>query len=124
MEKSEDPLMKPVAERYPDHQWLVKGAFVTAVAVGMGGAVTKIWDTFYDNWKDSPLVKDLRKDRELARKALAKQAKKNPMSRSDFMAAQKEIEDAWSSGFNKRLKDSVGIESEGWGVIKGTWQQN
>lgn len=123
MEKSDDALLKPVEERYPDHQWLVKGAFVTALATGFGGAVTKIWDMFYDNWKNSELFSDLRKAREDAKSALATEAKNNPMSRSDFVAGQKAIEDAWSSGFNKRLKETLGIESEGLGVIKGTWQR-
>lgn len=123
MEKSDDPLLKPVSERYPDHQLLVKGAFVTALATGFGGAITKIWDLFYDGWKHSELFADLKQTREDAKSALALQAKANPMSHVDFVAAQKTIEDTWSKDFNKRLKETVGIESEGWGVIKGTWQR-
>jgi hypothetical protein len=123
MEKSDDSLLKPVTERYPDHQWLVKGAFVTAVAVGTGGAISAIWKTFYDSWKDSPLVSDLKKDREKATETLALKAKSSPMSRVDFIANKKTIEDAWSTGFNKRLKNHLGIESEGLGMVKGTWQR-
>lgn len=123
MEKSDDPLSKPVSERYPDHQWLIKGALVTALATGFGGAVTKIWDMFYDNWKNDDLFSDLKKTREEEKLALSAEAKTSGMNHDVFISKVKTIEDTWSKGFNARLKEKLGVESEGWGMIKGTWQR-
>ena len=123
MEKSEEPILQPVEKRYPDHQWLMKGAFVTALLTNFGHTVTRIWDLFYDNWKNDALFADLKTTRETAKDALSLKAKTEPMTRSQFVEASKKIENAWSTNFNKRLKDSLGIESEGLGMLKGTWQR-
>lgn len=123
MENREHDIIKPVTERYPDHQWLVKGAFATAVLTSFGGAVIKVWDLFYDNWKKTDLFTDLQETREDAKKDLLKKAKNNSMDRKEFTLEMEEIENSWSKAFNKRLKDTLGIESEGLGMIKGTWQR-
>lgn len=123
MEKSEDPLLQPIVKRYPDHQWLIKGAFVTALLTSLGSAVTKIWDLFYDSWKNEDLFSDLKAKRLADKAALAAEAKRHSLSHNEFISKVEKIESAWSEGFNKRLKENLGIESEGFGFFKGTWQR-
>jgi hypothetical protein len=124
MEKSDDPLLQPVAKRYPDHQWLLKAGLASAVFIGFGRAVIQTWDLFYNNWKENPLFKDLRETREKAKAALSNTIQTSGMDYKDISTEMKTIENKWSSAFNKRLFEKMGIESEGpWGRIKGTWQR-
>jgi hypothetical protein len=124
MEKSDDPLLQPVAKRYPDHQWLLKAGLVSAILIGFGRAVIQTWELFYNNWKENPLFKDLRETREAAKKTLSDQIQTRGMSYKDISHEMKTIENTWSAAFNKRLLEKTGIETEGpWGRIKGTWQR-
>ena len=124
MEKSDDPLLQPVAKRYPDHQWLLKAGVASAVLIGFGRAVIQTWELFYNNWKENPLFKDLRNTREEARQALSDKIQTSGMSYKNISNEMKTIENKWSTDFNKRLLEKTGIESEGpWGRIKGTWQR-
>jgi hypothetical protein len=124
MEKSDDPLLQPVAKRYPDNQWLLKAGLATAILTGLTNAVVRTWDLFYDNWKDDELFKDSREARKNAKGELSSKIKKTGMNYKDISSEMQTIENKWSSNFNKRLLENMGITSEGpWGMIKGTWQR-
>ena len=124
MEKSDDPSLQPVAKRYPDNQWLLKAGLATAILTGFTNAVVRIWDLFYNNWKNHDLFADLRKTREHEKAELSSKIQKTAMSYKDVSSEIQKIENKWSSGFNERLLDRMNIKSEGpWGMIKGTWQR-
>ncbi|MES2984173.1 MAG: hypothetical protein V4735_03195 [Pseudomonadota bacterium] len=114
---------RPPEANAPHEQLLRTSVFGVALVAGVGSAVVKVWDMFYDNMKERGPIAELRTARKNEMNDVLVKAQTTPLSRSGFVEKTAAIERRFGTKFNSFVKDTLGIESEGLGMIKGTAQR-
>ena len=119
----EDNTGKTALSLYEPNPVLRAGMYGLAVVAGVATASFKVWDRFYTKIKHTDLISGLSQARYDKLNAVYDSAKTNPLSYGEYKQQVATIEKEYSREVNQVLKKSVGIESEGFGAVKGTLQR-
>lgn len=102
---------------------LQTGMYVLALGAGVATFSFKVWDQFYSKLKHTDLIRGLSDDRYAKLNEVYKASETKGISSDEYTQKIGEIEKEYSKNVNKVLKESIGIETEGMGAIKGTVQR-
>lgn len=134
-QQSEAPTVQITADQlraldsYDKHAGLRKLTYGVAIFSGLGTAVIKIYDQFYQSIKGSPFIKALKEDRNAVKDAIVADATRragttNPMGPSELGSSLHRAERDFSKAVDTAILEKFGIESRGpIGKITGTWHR-
>ncbi len=118
----EKPTANYASKHEPNHV-LRAGMYTLAVTAGIATASFKIWDRFYSKIKHTDLFSALSDERYKAINEVYTNADKTGIPFEQYSKDVADIETAYSKNVNAKLKQAIGVETEGLGAIKGTVQR-